>query len=48
MQCDLGEHYLAGQGCETNREKAIYWLTKSANQGNLEASNKLAEIQKPQ
>jgi len=45
-QCGLGEHYLAGLGCETNRTKAVYWLTQAANQGDLEASNKLAEIQK--
>jgi hypothetical protein len=43
-QCSLGEHYLIGQGCETNREQAIYWLTQSANQGYLEASNKLASL----
>ncbi|MGD1090057.1 MAG: hypothetical protein ABR955_15240 [Verrucomicrobiota bacterium] len=44
-QCSLGEHYLTGLGCETNRTKAVYWLTQAANQGDLEASNKLAEIQ---
>ena len=43
-QCDLGEHYLNGQGCETNLEQAIFWLQKSAAQGNLEASNKLATL----
>lgn len=43
-QCDLGIHYLTGLGCETNREQAIYWLQKSAAQGNLEASNKLATL----
>jgi hypothetical protein len=47
-QCSLGEHYLNGEGCETNQTKAVYWLTKAANQGDLEASNKLAEIQKSQ
>jgi len=40
-QCNLGEHYLNGQGCETNLEQAIYWLQKSAAQGNIAASNKL-------
>jgi hypothetical protein len=43
-QCDLGEHYLNGQGCVTNREQAIYWLQKSAAQGYLEASNKLVKL----
>jgi hypothetical protein len=45
-QCSLGEHYLIGQGCETNREQAILWLQKSAAQGYIEASNKLASLQK--
>jgi hypothetical protein len=45
-QCSLGLHYLNGQGCETNREQAIYWLTQAANQGDQEASNKLASLQK--
>lgn len=45
-KCSLGLHYLNGQGCETNREQAIYWLTQAANQGDLEASNKLAQLQK--
>ena len=45
-QCNLGEHYLNGQGCETNREQAIYWLQKAAAQGDIEASNKLANLQK--
>lgn len=44
-QCSLGEHYLNGQGCETNRDQAIYWLQKSASQGYIEASNKLATLQ---
>lgn len=43
-QCSLGEHYLAGQGCETNRELGTYWLTQAANQGDMEASNKLDRI----
>jgi Sel1 repeat len=43
-ECDLGEHYLTGSGCETNRTKAVYWLTKAANQGDLEASNKLSNL----
>jgi hypothetical protein len=44
-QCSLGEHYLTGLGCNTNRTQAVYWFTQAANQGDLEASNKLAEIQ---
>jgi hypothetical protein len=27
-QCNLGEHYLAGLGCETNRDLAIQWLQR--------------------
>jgi len=45
-QYSLGIHYLNGQGCDTNREQAIYWLQKSAAQGNFVASNKLASLQK--
>jgi hypothetical protein len=43
-QCDLGEHYLNGQGCETNKTLAIFWLQKAAAQGYSEASNRLAKI----
>jgi len=43
-QCSLGIHYLNGQGCETNREQAIYWLKKAAEQGDTEASQKLAGL----
>jgi hypothetical protein len=43
-QCQLALHYLNGQGCETNREAAIYWLQKSAAQGNRQASNKLVTL----
>lgn len=45
-QCSLGLHYLNGQGCETNREQAIYWLIQAANQGDQEAANKLTRLQK--
>jgi TPR repeat protein len=45
-QYSLGLHYLSGQGCETNREQAIYWLQKAATQGDLEASNALIRLQK--
>lgn len=44
-QCSLGIHYLNGQGCETNREQAIYWLKKAADQGDAEASNTLTRLQ---
>jgi hypothetical protein len=43
-QCRLGLHYLNGQGCETNREQAIYWLKKAADQGDTEASNTLTRL----
>jgi len=43
-QCSLGIHYLNGQGCEINREFAIYWLKKAAAQGDVEASNTLAKL----
>ena len=45
-QCRLGLHYLNGQGCETNREQAIYWLRKAADQGDAEASTVLTRLQK--
>jgi S1-C subfamily serine protease len=45
-QCSLGLHYLNGLGCETNPKQAIYWLQKAAEQGNLEASNKLVRLKK--
>ena len=45
-QCRLGLHYLNGQGCETNREQAIYWLKKAADQGDAEASTVLTRLQK--
>lgn len=43
-QCSLGEHLLIGQGCDTNRTLAIYWLMQAANQCDIEASNKLASL----
>jgi hypothetical protein len=43
-QCSLGLHYLNGQGCKTNKELAVYWLTQAANQGDTEASNILANL----
>lgn len=46
-QCDLGEHYLNGLGCDTNRDLAIQWLQKAADGGSMEASNKLAQLKSP-
>jgi TPR repeat protein len=43
-QCSLGLHYLKGQGCETNRERAVYWLQKAGGQRSFEASNILARL----
>jgi TPR repeat protein len=38
---------LNGQGCETNKEQAIFWLQKSTAQGYMEASNKLSALKSP-
>ena len=43
-QYSLGFHYLHGIGCDTNEAMAIFWLTKSAKQGNMSASNDLQDI----
>lgn len=43
-QYDLAVHYLNGQGCETNKQQAIFWLQKASAQGSLEASNKLFSL----
>jgi TPR repeat protein len=40
----LAEHYLKGEGCETNRELAIFWLQKASDQGDIDASNKLVML----
>lgn len=46
MQYSLGVHYLYGVGgCETNKDAAIFWLSKSAAQGNMDASNDLGAIE---
>jgi hypothetical protein len=45
-QCRLGEHYLSGIACETNLAKGIFWLTQSANNGSVDASNKLAALKR--
>ena len=47
-QFSLGSHYLQGKGCESNLETAIYWFRKAADQGSLEASNKLAQVKATQ
>ncbi len=43
-QCSLGLHYLNGQGVETNTALAIEWLKRAADQGDIEASNKLVKL----
>lgn len=43
-ECSLGLHYLNGQGVETNKALAIEWLKKAADQGNIEASNRLEQL----
>jgi TPR repeat protein len=43
-QCSLGLHYLKGEGCETNQELAVKWLKIAADNGDLEASNKLEQL----
>ncbi len=45
-QYSLSVHYLYGVGgCETNKDAAIFWLSKSAAQGNMMASNDLVQVQ---
>jgi TPR repeat protein len=36
--------YEKGQGTEKNKEQAIYWYKKSAEQGALFAKNKLKQL----
>ncbi|HEX4265179.1 MAG TPA: hypothetical protein VH597_12640 [Verrucomicrobiae bacterium] len=43
-QYGLALHYLKGQGCETNRDLAIYWLKKCSQQGNEDAVAKLNSL----
>ncbi|HUZ08091.1 MAG TPA: SEL1-like repeat protein [Candidatus Paceibacterota bacterium] len=43
-QTGVAIRYLNGQGCETNKNLAIFWLQKAAAQGDSEASNYLARI----
>lgn len=47
VQYSLGSRYLIGNGVETNKVLAIYWLTQSANQGDLAASNQLVKLSAP-
>lgn len=44
-ECSLGEHYLKGDCCETNKDLAIKWLTLATSNGDIEASNKLVSLQ---
>jgi len=37
----LGNRYSHGEGVERDLEKAIYWYTKAAEQGNASAQNNL-------
>ncbi|HXC37124.1 MAG TPA: hypothetical protein VNV43_14700 [Candidatus Acidoferrales bacterium] len=46
-QYSLAFHYLHGFGCETNEVLGIFWLSKAAAQGNIEASNDLQAIEFP-
>ena len=43
-QCELGLHFLNGQGCEINQEQGVYWLQKAAAHGDLRASKKLDQL----
>ena len=46
-QYSLAIHYLHGFGCETNEVLGIFWLSKAAAQGNIDASNDLQAIESP-
>jgi len=43
-QSSLGAHYLKGEGCETNQALAVKWLTMAADNGGIEASNRLERL----
>jgi len=43
-QFDLGVSYDKGRGVPKDEEKAVYWYTKSAEQGYLDAQYNLAEL----
>lgn len=40
-QCELGERYMTGNGVPMDKITGQMWLHKSADQGDLEASNYL-------
>jgi len=44
-QYELGIMYLKGQGCEQDRNKAMYWLKAAADSGYQLASSKLSRIE---
>ncbi|MCX8627214.1 sel1 repeat family protein, partial [Gilliamella sp. B3976] len=43
-QYNLGLMYDEGDGVDVNKEKAIYWYTKAAEQGGREAQNNLGAL----
>lgn len=45
-QFDLGNRYLTGDGVTKNRDAALQWFRKSADQGHTQASKKIEELQK--
>ncbi len=44
-QVSLAICYRDGLGCKTNLDTAAYWFKKAADQGSIEASNDLVELQ---
>jgi TPR repeat protein len=47
-QYEVGIMYLKGQGVDQDRGKALYWLKKSSDGGNQQATSKLSRIQEQQ
>ena len=45
-QFDLGNRFLTGDGVTKNRDVALQWLRKSADQGHTQAIKKVEELQK--
>ena len=43
-QYQVGKAYLDGENCPTNKTLGVYWLTKSAEQGNADAKAALDEL----
>ena len=43
-QYDLGLRYLTGDGVRRNRDAALLWLRKAADQGHTQAAKKLEEL----